>query len=212
MIQGATLDAEFCDAQNANGRVSTACQIAAYVCMSRVRELSKICVLQAFSLLLFTSGPPKGPDRLLRKLSGQVTSDAALEEWISEDSVKVDEKKSEATDPMKQRYLCTSCYLAGEEDYSHPVQKFGVVTSSEFYSKYVAQGCWSRCLQCQRVYGETVSTRSAVVKTTLRDEKINMEVCKTCGESFFEHVLDCGSHGCSACRIFSQRDNGATPL
>ena len=68
MIQGATLEAAFVDLQEASTNVSTQSQIAGYVCLSRIRELERICVLQPFSPLLFSRGPPEGPDRLIRKL------------------------------------------------------------------------------------------------------------------------------------------------
>ena len=53
MIQGFTLDAAFADLQDAGGKVSTTAQIAAYVCLSRIKQLKHICVLQPFSPLLF---------------------------------------------------------------------------------------------------------------------------------------------------------------
>ena len=81
MIQGATLDAAFADLQDAGGKVSTTAQIAAYVCLSRIKQLKHICVLQPFSPLLFTRGPPIGPDRLIRRLSKNFTFEDACEEW-----------------------------------------------------------------------------------------------------------------------------------
>ena len=112
MVQGQTLDAEFCDCQEAGGKVSTASQIAAYVCLSRVKELLMICVLQAFSFLLFTRGPPKGPDLLIRKLRGEFTCHAQLiEEWDRPDKENEDANADTAADPMKKKFVCTSCYL-----------------------------------------------------------------------------------------------------
>ena len=72
MIQGATLDAVFCEMQDSSGKSKDA-QILAYVGASRVRLLSRIYILQPFSPTLFTQGPPKGPDVLLRKLTGTIT-------------------------------------------------------------------------------------------------------------------------------------------
>ena len=80
MIQGATLDAVFCEMQDASGKSRDA-QILAYVGASRVRLLSRIYILQPFSPTLFTQGPPKGPDVLLRKLEGSLTPIDALREW-----------------------------------------------------------------------------------------------------------------------------------
>ena len=81
MIQGATLDAAFVDPQDVASKVSLTLQIAVYVCLSRVKELLSLCVLQPFSPLLFKRGPPPGPHRLMRKLEGTLTADAAMEEW-----------------------------------------------------------------------------------------------------------------------------------
>ena len=81
MIQGATLDAAFVDPQDVVSKVSLTLQIAVYVCLSRVKELSSLCVLQPFSPLLFKRGPPPGPHRLMRKLEGALTADAAMTEW-----------------------------------------------------------------------------------------------------------------------------------
>ena len=79
MIQGASLDAAFWGAQDAAGKVSMASQISGYVILPRVKEMLSILVLQTFSPLLFTRGPPTGPDRLIRKLSGAITSEQAME-------------------------------------------------------------------------------------------------------------------------------------
>jgi hypothetical protein len=121
MIQGATLDAVFSDAQDVGATVTMGAQIAAYVGFTRIKELSKICVLQPFSPLLFARGPPRGPERLIRKLSGVISSDEALEEW-SEDNKPGNEDTATATgDPMRQKYRCTSCFLRGAVEFSHPV-------------------------------------------------------------------------------------------
>ena len=111
MIQGAALDAVFSDAQEASASVSMAMQIAAYIAFTRIKELVKICVLQPFSPWLFAPGPPRGPERLIRKLSGQITSDEALIEWINEDTPVSDSVDKASGDPMTQKYRCTSCYL-----------------------------------------------------------------------------------------------------
>ena len=34
-----------------------------------------------------------------------------------------------------------------------PAKMFGVQTKDDFYVKYIAQGCWARCLQCQKSAG-----------------------------------------------------------
>jgi hypothetical protein len=66
MIQGATLDAAFYDGQDAGSNVGEDGQVAAYVCLSRVKDLEHVAVLQAFSPLLFKQGPPKAIAALSR--------------------------------------------------------------------------------------------------------------------------------------------------
>ena len=80
MIQGATLDAVFCEMQT-TGSSRRDAQILAYVGASRVRLLSRIYILQPFSPTLFTQGPPRGPDLLLRRLLRQITPEQAKEIW-----------------------------------------------------------------------------------------------------------------------------------
>ena len=126
MIQGATLEAAFVDAQGADSKVSLVTQIAAYVCLSRVKELSKICVLQPFSTLLFTRGPPTGPHRLIRKLEGSITTEQASDEWWNENSNEQNEEMKKTADPMKVEHLCTSCYLQGRTPYMRPAKDFGI--------------------------------------------------------------------------------------
>ena len=92
MIQGATLEAAFADLQEASCNVSSALQIAGYVCLSRIKELEKICILQAFSPLLFTRGPPAGPQRLIQKLQKEMTIEECFEEW-AKDTTEDDEEK-----------------------------------------------------------------------------------------------------------------------
>ena len=84
MIQGATLDAAFADPQDVGTKVSLTLQIAIYVCLSRVKELVNLCVLQPLSPLLFRQGPPPGPHRLLRKLEGTLTTEAEIDEWCKD--------------------------------------------------------------------------------------------------------------------------------
>ena len=149
------------ECQEAGGKVSTACQVAAYVCLSRVKELLKICVLQPFSPLLFTRGPPKGPGRLIRKLTGAITVEEVLEEWNQDGNANEDANADNTTDPMKQKFVCTSCYLEGKQVYSHSVDRFGVLQSTDFYAKLVSQGAWTRCLKCQEKYGAWTQLPSA---------------------------------------------------
>ena len=110
MIQGATLDAVFCEMQDSSGKSKDA-QILAYVGASRVRLLSRIYILQPFSPTLFTQGPPKGPDILLRKLTGEITPQEALVEWDAAN----DEDRTQ--DVLKMKFLCVSCYNRKKKEY-----------------------------------------------------------------------------------------------
>ena len=92
MIQGATLEAAFADLQEASSNVSSALQIAGYVCLSRIKELEKIYILQPFSPLLFTRGSPAGPQRLIQKLQKERTIEECFEEW-AKDTTEDDEEK-----------------------------------------------------------------------------------------------------------------------
>jgi hypothetical protein len=64
MIQGASLEAAFYDGQDSSSSVSMDSQVAAYVCLSRIKEMQKLGVLQAFSPWLFKQGPPKAVQNL----------------------------------------------------------------------------------------------------------------------------------------------------
>ena len=95
MIHGATLRAAFRDAQRSGTNISMVNQIAAYVCLSCVQRLETICVLQAFSPLLFTRGSPQGPDKLLKKLHDPEALEEIIREWIRDSAM--DDKNSGKT-------------------------------------------------------------------------------------------------------------------
>ena len=67
-IQRATLEAAFADVQHWSSKASMTSQIAAYVCLSQVKQLQSMCDMQPFSTFLFAKGNPAGPERLVRKL------------------------------------------------------------------------------------------------------------------------------------------------
>ena len=134
MIQGATLNAAFVDPQDAGSKVSQTMQTAAYVCLSRVKELQKICVVQAFSPLLFTRGPPTGPNRLMRKLAGLITTQHASAEWWREVNNEPNYEMKHAGDPLRINHSCTSCYLQGKSSYMLHAKEFGITKPQDFYS------------------------------------------------------------------------------
>ena len=153
------MDAAFADLQDASNAGSMTSQIAAYVCLSRVKMSLRMCVMQPFSPFLFSRGNPVGPGRLVRKLRGEITAEQACDEWLQdslEDAVEEDKK-----DPMSTRRLCTSCYLQGKGEYMLSARDFGVANADDFYPKYVSQGMWARCLQCQEQSGVKVPSSMA---------------------------------------------------
>ncbi len=81
MIQGATVEAAFADLQHCSNKPDMTSMIAEYVCLSRVKPMQDICVMQPFSTSLFGLGNPEGPERLVRKLSRQITAEQAIQEW-----------------------------------------------------------------------------------------------------------------------------------
>ena len=84
-----------------------------------------------------------------------------------------------------------------------------MTTSEDFYAKYVAQGCWTRCLQCQKDDNVTYRIPSIFVPEQSRSARTHGLACSTCtpGRKILESegytpwldALECNSHGCSAC-------------
>ena len=220
------MDAEFADAQEVIGKVSVASQIAAYVCFSRVKLLSGIYVLQAFSPLLFSRGPPKGPERLIRKLSGRITASEALEEWEHDDEGPPAESAEKANDVMKTKHRCTSCYLRGETVYMHSVQDFGIHHSSQFYPYYMAEGCWTRCMKCAQACSTAALPEKSVgrhVSTSSHSVQVggtkSSRMCGVCVKSFITCTLAENEHCCSTCEaskkyasVFASSTKNIAPL
>ena len=120
-----------------------AAQIVAYVGASRVRMLSRIYILQPFSPTLFTQGPPKGPDLLLRKLVGDITPQEALNQWEAADN------EERTRDVLKMKFLCVSCYRRKEKNYWHLPKAFGCAAAADVHTTVYRDGMWRRCLRCQ---------------------------------------------------------------
>ena len=74
MIQGATLEAAFVDLREACSNVSNSSQIVGYVCLSRIKELLRIGVLQPFFFSM-TVHPRTNLWSLIRKLEKRSTSE-----------------------------------------------------------------------------------------------------------------------------------------
>ena len=182
MIQGATLDAAFADLQDVGFTVSATAQVAAYVCLSRVKQLKHICILQPFSPLLFSRGPPVGPERLIRKLPQQTSREDAFSEWQSE--WVENEVEEETNNPMTSKHLFTSCYLQGKQNYMLAASQFGVKKASDFHRMYVAQGRWTRCLQCQQNSGVHLphAPQPQMSSNTRENPAHNQLICGVCNE------------------------------
>ena len=85
------------------------------------------------------------------------------------------------------------------------VRSFGVASPSEFFHKYVAQGCWTRCLRCQRDAGIAMATSDITPGTTSHSMRScgenEGEVCRICAEKFPNLESHTDEHRCSACRL-----------
>ena len=68
----------FANLQHWSSKASMTSQIAAYICLSRVKRLQSMCVMQPFSTFLFAKSNPAGPERLVRNPSGQITEDEIM--------------------------------------------------------------------------------------------------------------------------------------
>ena len=166
-------------------------QIAAYVCLSRVKRLPSICVMQPFSTFLFANGNPAGPERLVRKLSKQITADQAIHEWSALDD---EAAEAEKTDPMAKKHLCACCYLKGKAEYMLDARDFGVKVAGDFYDKYISQGSWTKCLDCLRETGTDTTSK------TTQTNQPEVFACKRCVERDWRQKLLPNGHGCSTCR------------
>ena len=210
MIQGATLEAAFVDLQQTSTKATMTSQIAAYVCLSRVKKLRNICVMQPFSTSLFTQGNPRGPERLVRKLSGQISAEDASTEWraVSE-GVDADVEATTTTEKL----LCTSCYLGGKEIYMLHARDFGIGLITNHYGEYLAQGRWTRCLQCMRSADLDISSQVRREDGAKEIPRANLQHEDTLAPSSCPPCLAClahqaawkkdvtpGSHGCAACK------------
>ena len=162
-----------------------------------------ICVLQPFSPLLFTHGPPTGPDRLIRKLSKKITFADACEEWRADQNREALEE--DENNPMTATHLCTSCYLLGKEPYMLPVKQFGVHKADDFFQLYMSHGQWTKCLECQQRSG--IHPQKNIFKgDTFSSEKTAHEkkLCILCNEKGgWKTPLAPALHCCGTCHFQS---------
>ena len=147
MIQAATLEAAFVDLQDSSNKASMTSLMTAYVCLSRVKRVQNICVMQPFSPFLFALGNPEGPERLIGMLKGEITDKQAIGEWAKEEDI---DAEKESAYLMQRKHICVCCYLTGNEEYMLDARDSGVKVAGDFYEKYMSQGRWTRCLDCMR--------------------------------------------------------------
>ena len=111
-----------------------------------------------------------------------------------------DDLETNEADPMKCKHRCTSCYFHGYEEYMHPAKNFGIKQPSQFFSKYISQGCWTRCLHCQKAAGVTVKMLPEESHSVQSPRTCNTDRCKICAEKFPNADIGEDSHCCSACK------------
>ena len=103
-----------------------------------------------------------------------------------------------------------------------PAKMFGVQTKDDFYAKYIAQGCWTRCLQCQKGAGIAFTNSSDnfksnfVEKCAVHSSKNNGVVCTICHEKGvakpWVENLSCDMHGCGKCGSIFPTEHWSTKM
>ena len=80
---------------------------------------------------------------------------------------------------------------------------FGVTKPEEFYAKYVAQGCWARCLQCQKEANAPFTDPTKSFSERSRSAPSSGLACRISSDNAskkpWKESLECNSHGCSRC-------------
>jgi hypothetical protein len=143
----------------------------------------------------------------VKKLAGDITAEEAMQECLDDAD---DAATATSIDPMKQKYICTSCYLHKAKLYEHPVQAFGVHRREDFFSMYVSQGSWARCLQCQSQYGKHSVQNKVDADAHSVPAAATPDHCPTCKEKFPDHTLLPGEHGCTICLSFFLLPSGTS--
>ena len=234
MIQGATLEAAFWGSHDANQNIAPAEQIAGYVVLGRVKHLHRMCILQPFSPLLFSRGPPQGPAILLKKLQGEYSVREALDAWP--EAPAADHFKAQSLDPMEQKYRCMSCHLQNKPS-DRPLAEFGITDRKRFYADFITQGSWTRCVCCttakklptpesvvnlqhHSASGQESSDKATKLPTpesaanlqhhsAFRQELPDnaTQNCIQCSEQFIGVQLQLNHHVCGGCRREFPRDH-----
>ena len=168
MIQGQSLDAAFADVVNDDlfEKASEELHVTAYVMLSRAKFLHQLWVMQPFGQPLFARGPPLGPDLLLRKLRGDITTEDAVNAFEDARLAASKEQGVKQKDPMDILFKCAACFLSDRPDYMKPPTAFGAHCRSEIVSLIISQGAWTRCLACAEYADKRRRERGAVPAMT----------------------------------------------
>ena len=145
MIQGCSLLKAFADLLGVESEPTVSSQIAGYVCLSISKELEGFILLQPFSPFLFRMGQLDGPDRLLRKLRGEIIMDQCDAAWWEVASKKPKRAKTHAQEPT---FKCLSCYMQKKQIFDHPGAKYAAKSRHEWQNKILSHGAWRRCMDC----------------------------------------------------------------
>ena len=99
----------------------------------------------------------------------------------------------------------------GQQGYMMQSSAFGVTEAEEFYAKYVAQGCWTRCLQCQKEANAPFTDPAKPFSELSRFAPSSGLACRVSSENAskkpWRESLDCKSHGCSRCLLTFPEDH-----
>ena len=141
MMQGQSLEALFCDlVYAAVPRCPTSAEhLAAYVMISRIRELQHLIILQPFDKQLFASGGPVGPQLMLHKFERQWSEQQLTDAWARTE-VGLPERSS------KNQWTCAECLLHGRPNASKKATAFETESPTELDKA----GAWLRCRDCTR--------------------------------------------------------------
>ena len=144
-IQSATLEAAFWALHDANQNIAPAEQIAGYVVLGRVKHLQRMCILQPFSPLLFSRGPPQGPALLFKKLQVEYTEQEALDAW--QEDLAFDNIKAQRLDHLGNKDRCMSSHLQKKPS-NRTLEEVGTTDSKCFDADFMTQVRRERCVSC----------------------------------------------------------------
>ena len=143
------MEAAFADVVNEDifEKASEELHVTAYVMLSRAKFLHHLWIMQAFGQQLFSRGPPLGPHLLLQEMRGQISAEAAMQEFAAAKE-RLKQETTRKPDPMKARFRCAACFLRGRSDYNKPPMAFGAYGEPEILTRILRHGAWARCLAC----------------------------------------------------------------